>query len=73
MKRELCPSGKVTEQRQNRNRHDRIKGRGDRQTMPRMCTGHTQAWTEKLSKSSFPSLWTQNTIADIVISSILCI
>lgn len=63
-KREPCPSGKVTERRQNWNPQDLIEGRGDRQTMPRTFTGHTRVWTERLSKSSFPSQWTQNTIAD---------
>lgn len=36
--------------------------------MLRMCTGHTRVWTERLWKSSFLSLWTQNTIPDILYS-----
>lgn len=65
-KQEPCPSGKVTERRQNWNQKDRTEERGDRQTMLRMCTGHTREWIERLSKSSFLSLWTQSTIADII-------
>lgn len=67
MKREPCPSWKVTGWHRNRNRDDRkgTEGRGDRRTTPWTCTaaGRTRAWIERLSKSSFPSPWTRNTTA----------